>query len=214
MEDGAAGRREVLSAAALDGCGDTRRARVRRGTRRARDSRRAGARARRHARCISFEGFRFAVFARRGGRAPEIEDATRSNGSGASSGASTRSARSSRFASGRRSISQSFGDEPREYPARRTASSRAICATAYRERRASRRWKACERCFERAGEVAHAAPARRLSRRATCCGPTPARISSISTTAAWARRSRTCGCCCRASAPRQSRAAGRCARRL
>ena len=40
---------------------------------RARNSRRAAARPRRRARCIAHAGFRFAVFARRGGRAPELE---------------------------------------------------------------------------------------------------------------------------------------------
>ena len=61
---------------------------------------------RRVARCTSIGGFRLAVFPRRGGRAPELEDPGRSNGWAASSVGYMPAERRAGFARGRRSISK------------------------------------------------------------------------------------------------------------
>ena len=70
LEDGTRGRGEVLPPGALERRADRRGARVRARARRARDP---GGRAARAARC-TFGDFRFAVYPRRGGRAPELDD--------------------------------------------------------------------------------------------------------------------------------------------
>ena len=110
------------------------------------------------------EGFRFAVFPRRGGRAPELEDRDdarmarplhRPHPRGRRARAPSRT--------GPRIDIASFGEEPRDFllasgfiPAR-PASSRG-------RRPPTSRSRACAHAFERAGDVRHAAPARRLPR--------------------------------------------------
>ena len=68
----AAGSREILSSRALERCGHSRRACVRRRSRRARNSGGAGARVGRpHAAHV--RRFRFSIFENRGGRAPDLD---------------------------------------------------------------------------------------------------------------------------------------------
>jgi hypothetical protein len=103
------------------------------------------------------------------------------NGSAASSGASTRSARSRPMQSGRRSTSTP------------SAASRATgcCATIHPARAAGglasvvdQALDGVARCFDRAG-TCRCCACTATATSATCCGPATARISSTSTTAAW-----------------------------
>ena len=86
-------------------------------------------------------------------------------------------------------------------PARRTISCPPTCS-----RRTGRvsamALDGVRHCFERAGDVRDAAPARRLPREQRAVDATTGRTSSTSTTRARARPCRTCGCCCPATAPR------------
>jgi Ser/Thr protein kinase RdoA (MazF antagonist) len=127
-------------------------------------------------------GFRFAVFPRRGGRAPELDRPDTCNGWAASSAASTPSAQWRRFANAR----------PWTSPA--SASVRAIiCSNGLPAADLRPAWQSVvEQALAGVRHAAMRAPAR--SRRsactatatpATCYGPTPGRTSSISTTAAW-----------------------------
>ena len=146
----------------------------------------------------SFEGFRFAVFPKRGGRAPELEDRHTLEWIGRFLGRIHAIGALKPFRERPALDIASFGEQPRDYllahkfiPADLDAAYRSAVNQAL---------DGVRHCFARAGEV------RALRLHGDCHAgnvlwTTTVRTSSISTTAAWARRCRTCGCYCRANAP-------------
>ena len=119
-----------------------------------------------------FEGFRFAVYPQRGGRAPELDDPDDARvDRAASSGASTRSVRCSAV---RRTVPRSTS-QLRRRAARVPARPRLHAAGPARsvsDGVANRRWPACATAFDARRRCRDAAPARRLPCAAMCCGPT------------------------------------------
>ena len=161
-----AGRGEVLPPGALDRRADPRRARASSPELAEREIPVVAPLALRRARrCTRFGGFRFAVYPRRGGRAPELDDPRHAGMDGALHRPHPRGRRAAAVrASGPALDIESFGDEPRDWllahdfiprrPARRPG--RSVVDAGARRRapllRARRR-------------RAHAPPARRLPRR-------------------------------------------------
>ena len=174
LEDGAAGGGEVLPPGALDRRADPRGARVRRASS---PSARfpvvaplAIAAARR---CTQFGGFRFAVYPRRGGRAPELDDPRHARmDRAASSAASTRSARSAPFARAARARHRELRHRAARLAARPRLHSRR---PARGLGRAWRRWRstACATASSARATCARCA-CTATAMPATCCGPTTA----------------------------------------
>ncbi|MBP1778805.1 MAG: serine/threonine protein kinase [candidate division NC10 bacterium] len=142
-----------------------------------------------------FRGFRFAVFPRRGGRAPELESPDTLEWMGRFIGRIHAVGVLRPFHARPTLDPASFGEEPREYllasgflptdlvePWGRVASLASGAATIGPA--------ACRIC----GFTATATPA-------TCSGPPTVPTSWTSTTAGWGRRRRTCGCSSRVTAP-------------
>ena len=150
-----------------------------------------------------FDGFRFAVFPRHGGRAPELEQRC-----------DARAARPLHRAHpyGRRARAVSTSPRADDRIVRRRIA-RLSARARFRPGRSSRSMGERRRPgvdrraarLRRATRRRDAPPARRLPRRQRACGPTTGRISSTSTTRAAGPQCRTCGCCCRANAPRWKR---------
>lgn len=145
-------------------------------------------------------GFRFAVFDRHGGRAPELDRPETRQWLGRFI-ARIHNVGAAKPYDDRPVLDRgSFGDEPRDWVVGHRivpAPLDDVWAGVVGQRSppstpATRRPARAARC----GCTATATSA-------TCCGPSrPVRTSSTSTTAGWVRRSRTCGCCCPARATR------------
>jgi hypothetical protein len=144
-------------------------------------------------------GFRFAVFRRHGGRAPELDDADTLERLGRFIGRIHAVGLRSPFQSRPALDIASFGEEPRDWLLANDFIPMDV-ATAWRTT-VEQALEGVRRCYERAGRSAPCA-CMAIAMSATSCGPMPARTSSISTTAAAARPYRTCGCCSRANGAR------------
>ena len=188
-------RRQVLPPGALERRADRRGARLRARARGARDAGRGAA-----AFAAAFDGFRVAVYPRRGGRTPELDDPKTLEWIGRFIGRIHAVGATKKFKHRETLNQQDLRPRAARLAARRTTSSRPICSTPGR-RSPSRRSPLVDACYlelalqERSGCTATAI-------RATSSGPRTGRTSSTSTTRAWGRRCRTCGCCSRATARR------------
>jgi Ser/Thr protein kinase RdoA (MazF antagonist) len=145
----------------------------------------------------TFQGFRFAVLPRRGGRAPELDDSATLEWMGRFIG---RIHAVGALAPDRERPAldiDSFGIDARDYliannfiPPELMSAWRSVIDQALDGCAAATPGPARCRCCACMAIVT----------AATSCGPRTAPISSISTTAAWGRPCKTCGCCSRASA--------------
>ena len=179
---------------------DRRRTRVRARARGARNSGRRAAQRLHGARCITYGGFRFAVYPRHGGRAPELDDPDTLDWLGRFIGrihavgatATLRAPARARHRELRRRAARFLLDHD-FIPADLRRGLRSVTAKALAG------VAPLLRARRRRGD---AAPARRLPRGQRAVDRRRARISSISTMRAWGPRCRTCGCCCPATATR------------
>ena len=151
-----------------------------------------------------FGGYRFAVYPKRGGRAPELEDRETLEWMGRFIGRIHAVGALAPFRARPALDLETFGTEPRDY----------LLDHGLHTSRSQRGMD--QRCGAGAGRRkpllrarrpgAKSKAARRLPRRQRTLdrqrSRRTARISSTSTTRAWDRRCRTCGCCSPASVPR------------
>lgn len=141
----------------------------------------------------SFDGFRFSVFKRRGGRAPDLDRTDTLEWLGRFIGRIHAVGALAPYAERSTLDIHTFGYEPREFLLTHGFVPDDV-REAY-ERVVDMVLEGVAHCFERAGDVKRLRLHGVWAIRATCCGPTQARISSISMTAAWDRPFRICGCC-------------------
>ncbi len=154
-----------------------------------------------------FDGFRFAVFPRHGGRAPELEQRATLEQLGRYIARLHTVGAAAPFEHRPALTIESFGDESRDF----------LLAHGFIPDDLRAAWT--QHCRPRAAVGAAGIRSVRARGRcactaivtaATCCGPTTARISSISMTRGPDRRCRTCGCCFRGTGRRWKRSCGSC----
>ena len=144
-----------------------------------------------------FEGYRFAVFPKYGGRAPELEDRGTLERIGRFLGRIHAIGAIRPFLERPALDSASFGDEPR-ITCSGTNSFQLILMQPIAAR-SIRRWTARATASRELGECVYCA-CTKTATPATCFGLTKGRTSSILTIAEWAQRCRIYGCYCPANA--------------
>ncbi len=131
-----------------------------------------------------YQGFRFSIFPKRGGRAPELDNRATLEWMGRFIGRIHAVGALERYTQRPLLDIATFGEAPSAYllasdflPMELTDAYRSVVEQAL---------DGVRRCFDRAGDVKNATAA-------TCCGPTTARILLILMTAVWDPRYRICG---------------------